>query len=107
MKMYVDEDGEIVFEDVFNAFGVKTSEDGVYGICQRDGGLEIVQRGVTVWNSMHDRNSAGDIGYLETWINENLPDYPRGDEESTVETVIRVMQQWLDERRACKAAPGE
>jgi len=50
MKTYVNEDGEIEFEDVFNAIVVKTPA-GRYGICQRDGGIEIVQNHKRVFNS--------------------------------------------------------
>lgn len=48
MKIEVNEDGEIVFSDVFNAIGIKT-DIGTFGVCQRDGGLEVVFEGETVF----------------------------------------------------------
>lgn len=52
MKLEVNEKGELIFEDVFNAIGIKT-ETGCFGICQRDGGIEVVKDGKTLWSSVH------------------------------------------------------
>lgn len=50
MKVWVGEHGQIIFGDVFNAIGIET-EHGRFGICQRDGGLEVVRAGEIVWSS--------------------------------------------------------
>ena len=41
MKIEVDSSGEVTLSEVFNGVGMRTVEGVVYGICQRDSGLEI------------------------------------------------------------------
>jgi len=51
MKITV-EDGEIVLSDVFSGIGIRTDR-GLFGIAQRDGGIEVMLDGKDVWNSEH------------------------------------------------------
>lgn len=53
MKIEVNEDREIVLSELFNAIGIKTQDDGEFGISERNGGLEIMKDGVIVWRSLH------------------------------------------------------
>ena len=50
MKLEVNENGEIVLGDVFNPV-VVTTPNGDFGICQRDGGIEVVQNGKVIFSS--------------------------------------------------------
>jgi len=45
MKLNVDEHGNIVLSEVYNAIVIKT-DSGCYGIAQRDNGIEVVKDGV-------------------------------------------------------------
>jgi hypothetical protein len=42
------EGGAIIFSEVFEGVGVET-DNGLFGICQRDGGLEVIRGGETVY----------------------------------------------------------
>jgi hypothetical protein len=44
------EDGEIVLSEVYSGVGIKT-DMGLFGIAQRDGGIEVMLEGKTVWTS--------------------------------------------------------
>lgn len=48
MKIWANEDGEIMLGDVFNGIGVRT-DAGDFGICQRDGGIEVMHQGELVY----------------------------------------------------------
>lgn len=50
MKINVNADGEVVLSDVFLGVGIETSM-GLFGIAQRDDGIEIMLDGKTVWTS--------------------------------------------------------
>jgi hypothetical protein len=50
MRVEVDEDGELVFSEVYSGIGIKT-DVGLFGIAQRDGGIEVMLNGRTVWTS--------------------------------------------------------
>lgn len=52
MKIEV-EDGGIILSDVFSGIGIKT-DAGMFGIAQRDGGIEVLRDGKLVWASEHD-----------------------------------------------------
>ena len=41
MKINIDEQGSLVLSEVFNGIGIET-DAGVFGIAQRDGGIEIM-----------------------------------------------------------------
>ena len=63
MKIHVGEHSEIVLEEVFNPVVVRT-EVGDFGICQRDGGIEIMCEGELVFASytgLEDRVEASSI----------------------------------------------
>lgn len=52
MKIDTSENGHgIVLEDVFNGIGIKTDQ-GMFGIAQRDGGIEVMLDGKFVWGSV-------------------------------------------------------
>jgi hypothetical protein len=47
---------------VYNGVGIQT-EQGLFGVCQRDGGIEVLLNGHTVWSSVHGLPDAqGDRG---------------------------------------------
>ena len=48
MKIEVNADREIELSEVYNAVAIKT-EAGTFGICERDGGIEILRGGVMVF----------------------------------------------------------
>lgn len=50
VKLTVNENYEMVFEDVFNAIVIKT-DSGDFGICQRDFGIVVMKDGKEVFNS--------------------------------------------------------
>jgi hypothetical protein len=50
MKINV-ENNEIVISEAYNGIGIKT-EMGHFGIAQRDGGIEVMLDGKTVWTSL-------------------------------------------------------
>ena len=50
MKIEISEDRELILSEVFNGIGIKTDQ-GRFGIAQRDGGIEIVKDGKLVWSS--------------------------------------------------------
>ena len=52
MEIEVDEDGEILLSKVYVGIGIKT-DTGTFGICQRDGGIEVLKDGKPVWSSVH------------------------------------------------------
>ena len=41
---------EVTLEHVYCGVGIKT-DDGIYGIAQRDGGIEVMIDGALVWSS--------------------------------------------------------
>ena len=55
MKIEVDEHGEIVLSEVYVGIGIRTDE-GVYGIAQRDSGIEITKNGKMVWSSISENH---------------------------------------------------
>jgi hypothetical protein len=69
MKIEVNEDRDIELSDVFNALVVRT-EDGRYGICQRDGGLEVVRDGTTVYSSRNEPETVYVGPWRPTWGEE-------------------------------------
>jgi hypothetical protein len=48
MKVTVDQDYSIVLEDVFSGIGIRTKK-GLFGIAQRDGGIEVMLNGKLVY----------------------------------------------------------
>ena len=48
MKIHVDENDKIVLSEVFTTVVIRTPE-GDFGVCQRDGGIEIVLDGKLVF----------------------------------------------------------
>lgn len=50
MKINVSENGSIVLSDVFNAVIIATDE-GEFGVAQRDGGIEVMHKGIMVYSS--------------------------------------------------------
>lgn len=53
MRVEVNEDYEIIFSEVYNGIGIKT-DAGTFGICQRDGGIEITKDGKLVYSKYPD-----------------------------------------------------
>lgn len=49
MKIEVNADREVELSEVYNAVGVRTSGAGTFGVCERDGGIEIYREGVMVF----------------------------------------------------------
>ena len=49
MKIEVNEKGEIVLSQVYNAIGIKT-EAGTFGIAERDGGIEVLLNGEVIFS---------------------------------------------------------
>jgi len=50
MKIHVSENGSIVLSDVFNAIVIATDQ-GEFGVAQRDGGIEVMHKGELVYSS--------------------------------------------------------
>jgi len=50
MKIDVSENGSIVLSDVFNAVVIATDQ-GEFGVAQRDGGIEVMHKGELVYSS--------------------------------------------------------
>ena len=48
MRVDLDENLQLVLSEVYNGIGIKT-DAGVYGICQRDGGIEVMLDGQLVF----------------------------------------------------------
>lgn len=48
MKLEVGPDQSIILSEVFSGVGIKT-DVGTFGVCQRDGGLEVTLAGVLVF----------------------------------------------------------
>jgi len=44
------EDGDVVLSEVYSGIGIAT-DMGLFGIAQRDGGIEVMLEGKTVWTS--------------------------------------------------------
>lgn len=53
MKIRVSKHGGIEFEDVFNGIGIVTDQ-GYFGIAQRDSGIEVLLDGRLVFSSVED-----------------------------------------------------
>ena len=50
----IDNNGmDVTVEDCFTGIGVRT-EQGLFGIAQRDGGIEVLLDGKPVWSSVED-----------------------------------------------------
>jgi len=53
MKIEVDEDGDIILDQIYSGIGVKChpkpTQPVVYGIVQRDGGIEILLDGEIIF----------------------------------------------------------
>jgi hypothetical protein len=54
MKIEVEDDG-IVLSECYSGIGIKT-DAGMFGIAQRDGGIEVLRDGKLAWASEHDRS---------------------------------------------------
>jgi hypothetical protein len=52
MKIEVEDDG-IVLSECYSGIGIKTDK-ALFGVAQRDGGIEVLRDGVIVWASEHD-----------------------------------------------------
>ena len=50
MEITTNESGEIVLSNVFNSVVIET-ENGSFGVCERDGNLNVVVDGRTIWSS--------------------------------------------------------
>lgn len=50
MEVTVDDNGVMVLSHVFSGIGIKTDQ-GMFGICQRDGGIEVIHAGKIVYSS--------------------------------------------------------
>ena len=48
MKIEVGEDGDILFSEVYNPLCIRSAA-GTFGICERDGGIEIMRNGALVF----------------------------------------------------------
>ena len=48
MKIEVDEHGELMLSEVYCGIGIKT-DNGIYGIAQRDSGIEVMLNGRVVY----------------------------------------------------------
>jgi len=57
------EDGtpEVVLSEVYSGVGIKT-DMGLFGIAQRDGGIEVLLGGKTVWTSHEIEDGTSEIG---------------------------------------------
>ena len=50
MKIEINSEGDVMLADVFSGVGIQT-DDGLYGIAQRDGGIEVTLNGKYVWSN--------------------------------------------------------
>lgn len=50
MKLQVSEDGAIVLSEVYVGIGINTDQ-GLFGIAQRDSGIEVMLNGKLIWSS--------------------------------------------------------
>ncbi len=50
MRIDVNQKGDVVLTDVFNGIIIRT-DDGDFGVSQRDDGIEITHKGNLVWHS--------------------------------------------------------
>jgi hypothetical protein len=53
MKLEVGPDQSIILSEVFSGVGIKT-DMGTFGVCQRDGGIEVTREGVQVFSMYPD-----------------------------------------------------
>jgi len=64
MKIYADEEGALMLEEVYNGIGLKT-DAGVFAVCMRDNGIEI-KLGDGPWYTWQDATGpqlmGGDCG---------------------------------------------
>jgi hypothetical protein len=51
MNIEVSAEGQITLSEVYNGIGIKT-DSGLFGIAQRDGGIEVMHNGKLVWASV-------------------------------------------------------
>lgn len=58
MKLEIDTGGGLTLSEVFSGVGVKT-DMGLFGIAQRDGGIEVLLDGKTVWTSHEIEGTGG------------------------------------------------
>jgi len=56
MKIEVGPDQFIILSEVFSGVGIKT-DMGTFGVCQRDGGIEVTRAGVVVFSLYPDGRS--------------------------------------------------
>ena len=71
MKLRVDEGGELVLSDVFNGIGIETDQ-GMFGIAQRDSGIEVMLDGKSVWLSTDAMAECVDSAPEETRRHQSL-----------------------------------
>lgn len=50
MKIDINSEGDVTLSDVFSGVGIQT-DMGLFGIAQRDGGIEVLLEGKSVWTS--------------------------------------------------------
>lgn len=88
MKISVGENGVIELRDVFNPVVVVTDDDR-FGICQRDGGIEVVARGYVLFSSTEEKTYRGRVKTaLETAaLDLDLPGFLTVGERSPVSDV--------------------
>lgn len=68
MKIRVNENSDIEFSDVFNSIVIDTPS-GKFGICQRDGTIEIIQNGETVFRAEQKPEPEPEM----VWVNIDEP----------------------------------
>jgi hypothetical protein len=49
MKIEAGEHGELVLTEVYNGVGIRTQGAGDFGICERDGGIEVTRDGELIF----------------------------------------------------------
>lgn len=58
MKIDVNDQHDLILSEVYNGIGIRT-EAGVFGICERDGGLEVTFKGELIFAKYPERTQEG------------------------------------------------
>ena len=111
MKIEVDENGELLLSELFNGIGIKTTDQGVFGLALRDGGLEILQDGRIIWTTAKIANydHVENVNTLAQYLEEHFVEHTEKRKEkgeTPVQVAIGLLDQLLPAREAMKDPGG-
>lgn len=82
---------EVMLEGVYAGVGIKTDQ-GLIGICERDGGVEVLLDGDLIFASYSDAGRLEQIHALTTSLHNMLED---GEARKMVEAINELVPGWV------------